>query len=154
MAHRRSYVSKASDIFDYSSGRVVTSRGAFTHVISPDTLQSSTADHPMGSDDGQVFVQQGDLPVHPSPEVEAERAQRAAKNERQWRKWSEDIIPVLLKPYMTLLRETDSLRERNKSFQHQGCAGCAEGRILNVSCIYFDSMFLFPCFTLILIIFW
>lgn len=64
---------------------------------------------------------------------------RAAKRQRQWRKWSEDVIPGLLQPYMSLLRETEGLRDINTRRQANGCAGCSSGRLLEVTCVYFES---------------
>ncbi|KDR70808.1 hypothetical protein GALMADRAFT_75558 [Galerina marginata CBS 339.88] len=66
--------------------------------------------------------------------------QRIAKKQRQWRKWSEDIIPALLKPYLTLLSETAGLHDMSRIDNIHGCTGCADGRLLNVSCIYFQKI--------------
>lgn len=142
----RAHISKAADVFDYSSGRVITSRGTFTHVIDPDRAHDTVVDHTMDSGGEADPVVVGHLTdtAELSPALEAARLQRVAKHERQWRRWSEDIIPALLKPYMTFLRETDSLREQNRASGSQCCTGCAVGRILEVSCIYFNSAFLLP----------
>ncbi|KIM39165.1 hypothetical protein M413DRAFT_75239, partial [Hebeloma cylindrosporum] len=71
---------------------------------------------------------------------ELAREVRAVKKQKQWRKWSEDVIPALLQPYMTLLRETEGLRNINSKRQADGCDGCSEGRLLNVTCVYFDNL--------------
>lgn len=64
----------------------------------------------------------------------------AAKKQRQWRKWSEDVIPALIKPYLGVLQESDGLREMNKiRSDKDACKGCGEGRLLEVSCIFFES---------------
>lgn len=68
---------------------------------------------------------------------------RAAKRQRQWRKWSEDIIPALLQPYMALLSETKGLRYINSKRQGDSCDGCSGGRLLDVTCVYFESMLFF-----------
>lgn len=139
----RSYVSKASKVFDYRPARVVTAHGTFTQVINPDRSEDTISDYSMNADtvdDPVLVVQPDDGVFEQSSTTEAAAQQRFAKHERQWRKWSEDIIPALLKPYMALLRETNSLRDRNRASGHLGCVGCVHGRILDVSCIYFDSM--------------
>ncbi|KDR65453.1 hypothetical protein GALMADRAFT_81864, partial [Galerina marginata CBS 339.88] len=50
------------------------------------------------------------------------------------------IIPALLKPYLTLLSETAGLRDMPQIDNIHGCSGCAQGRLLNVSCIYFQKI--------------
>jgi len=82
---------------------------------------------------------------------EAAREARAAKRQKQWRKWSKDVIPALLQPYMTLLRETEGLRDINSKRQVDACVGCSEGQLLNVTCVYFESRLIF---TFVFISFW
>jgi hypothetical protein len=36
--------------------------------------------------------------------------QQLSKKEKQWKKWETETIPMLLKPYISLLRKTESLR--------------------------------------------
>lgn len=62
------------------------------------------------------------------------------KKQRQWQKWSQVTIPAMLKPYLKLLQVTDSLRDLDHVRHWKGCTGCSSGRMLEVSCIYFDSM--------------
>jgi hypothetical protein len=66
-----------------------------------------------------------------------------SKKAKQWKKWDEEIIPMLMEPYISLLHETESLRNLD-SFHRvstsPGCKGCGAGRHMNVSCIYFESM--------------
>ncbi len=75
---------------------------------------------------------------------------RRSKLERRWQKWSEEVIPMLLKPYICLLRKTDSLRNLAdiQSTAVLGCTGCSLGRTLEVSCVFFQS----KCY--ILVEFW
>lgn len=61
------------------------------------------------------------------------------KKRRQWRQWSEVTIPTMLKPYMELLRVTNSLRDLDHAPSWHGCTGCHNGRMLEVLCIYFNS---------------
>lgn len=72
------------------------------------------------------------------PGVAYEKQQQ--KKERQWQKWSKVTIPAMLKPYLELLRVTNSLRDLDHVRSNQGCTGCDQGQMLEVSCIYFDSM--------------
>ena len=63
---------------------------------------------------------------------------QASKKQRQWRKWSEDIIPSLIKPYLEVLRATSGLRDIDKIRRQDGCKGCVKGELLDVSCIFFE----------------
>lgn len=120
--------------------RFVTAKGVFTQVINLSGVHDTVDDHPMPFEESVDVVPPSEN--EPDLVAEAVRSQRAAKEERQWRNWSRDIIPALLKPYMRLLRETDSLRHKNKVSSASGCSGCHLGRLIEVSCIYFDSKFL------------
>lgn len=72
--------------------------------------------------------------------VNADTEDQADKKERQWRKWSEDVIPALLKPYLSLLEQTSGLRDMDKVRGiGDACRGCDKGRLLDVSCIFFQS---------------
>ena len=65
---------------------------------------------------------------------------RAGKKERQWKNWSDKVIPALLEPYVELLRVSNSLRDLSGVRNFQRCKGCAGGRNLEVVCVYFESM--------------
>ncbi len=116
-------------------GRVSTSVGLFSQVL-PD--EASTA---VGEEDvlTPTAVVEGEGAVDESPADVLAREKRTIKQQRQWRKWSEDIIPALLQPYMALLRETEGLRHINSKRQADGCAGCSSGHLLDVTCVYFES---------------
>jgi hypothetical protein len=66
------------------------------------------------------------------------------KKVNQWRRWSEDIIPSLLVPYLSYMQETSMLRYANIVRQPHGdavaCrAGCGT-RNIKVVCVLFDSV--------------
>ena len=67
------------------------------------------------------------------------------KKQQQWRKWSEDVIPALLQPYMALLHETQSLQNIKSKWYVDSCAGCVKGCLLDVTCVYFESMPIILC---------
>ncbi|KDR80500.1 hypothetical protein GALMADRAFT_62166 [Galerina marginata CBS 339.88] len=123
---RRPYGSKQAVIGH--QGLVYTPSGVYAHIAEPFLTTESTE---------KVDDETNDLPDHDNSEVDE---QRIAKKQRQWRKWSEDIIPALLKPYLTLLSETAGLRDMSQVDDIQGCTGCARGRLLYVSCIYFQKI--------------
>ncbi|RDB20395.1 hypothetical protein Hypma_012501 [Hypsizygus marmoreus] len=62
------------------------------------------------------------------------------KKERQWQKWANETIPALLQPYLTLLRETDSLRESVSSASEVTCACRSHVRKISVACVYFERI--------------
>ena len=139
---------------DNIGSRIVTPAGVFAQVISTTGNPVSVGHVPLGEevemevdpvDEGGVSAMYvgigGEAQVPQGGSVDdGEEIKRAHKKERQWRKWSEDVIPVLLKPYLTLMRETQSLRHINEVRGRKGCTGCAFGRLLEVSCIYFTVL--------------
>ncbi|RDB15385.1 hypothetical protein Hypma_004634, partial [Hypsizygus marmoreus] len=62
------------------------------------------------------------------------------KKDRQWQKWAIDIIPTLLKPYLSLLRETDSLRDGIPGTSEINCNCRSSVRRINVACVYFERI--------------
>jgi hypothetical protein len=65
------------------------------------------------------------------------RARR--KKENQWKNWTEVTIPSLLKPYLSILRNSDTFRYPQAEVSFTCSCGGVNGRNLWVSCIYFDS---------------
>jgi hypothetical protein len=74
---------------------------------------------------------------------EAHRARARRKKENQWRNWTETTLPSLLKPYLSLLRNSDTLHlpPAEVSFR---CHCDDNKRVLKVSCVYFESQILCP----------
>jgi len=139
---RRPYASKSLRLS--LEGRVSTRRGLFAQVLagepeaSTDVRMDGISPPPvMVTDEG--LVDETDKLDDDAADVLAREA-RAAKKQWQWRKWSEDVIPALLQPYMALLRETQGLRDVNSKRHVDSCAGCVKGRLLDVTCVYFESM--------------
>jgi hypothetical protein len=65
------------------------------------------------------------------------------KKVKQWQFWQDRIIPELVPVYMRLYRETVSLSRLHEVRNSILCPGCENGRIIPVSCIFFDRMSLF-----------
>ncbi|PPQ96562.1 hypothetical protein CVT26_006290 [Gymnopilus dilepis] len=78
-----------------------------------------------------------DLPAEDEKE-ENERAR--IKKEKQWVRWSQEVIPSMIKPYVSLLKETESLRNLNAARARKLCKGCRGKSTLQVSCIYFEKI--------------
>lgn len=58
---------------------------------------------------------------------------------KQWIKWNTDVIPSLLKPYLHLLRVTESLRNLHHDQEVPCTCGRSQRRNLTVTCLYFDG---------------
>jgi len=131
-------------------GRISTQAGVFAQILSPDSkMYPMQAIHGQTREGGRIEdsadgeEEEEDIIMSEAEGMkdEAEARKRSGKKERQWKNWSEVIIPAMLEPYMELLRESESLRDLSGARNHQGCQGCGSGRCLEVICIYFESMF-------------
>lgn len=67
---------------------------------------------------------------------------KVSKAQKQWAKWSTEIIPSLLQPYLHLLRVTDSLRNLRHDEARECTCGGTQLRELKVICLFFDGMLL------------
>lgn len=109
----------------------------YGRVYAPDGIYSQLLRDPSQIQDNipqdQTEITSGD---EAGQEVNEKRVE---KNKRLWRKWSEETIPMLLKPYMELLEKTSGLRNLHDSLQDVECKGCGNGRLLKVSCVFFES---------------
>ncbi|RDB23171.1 hypothetical protein Hypma_009676 [Hypsizygus marmoreus] len=75
-----------------------------------------------------------------SAAAESTPSAHSQKKERQWQKWANETIPSLLKPYLALLRETDSLRESVPSASEITCGCRSHVRKISVACVYFERI--------------
>ena len=141
-------VNKTKGIQFKSSGRVGTGAGVFTQVLESSVPHESQANDSV-LDDSLSDVQmlyRNSVSVNEdySSDDDIESLEkRSNKKMQQWKKWTEVIIPAMLQPYMALMHKTDSLRNIENCRKSPFCNGCNNGRILNVTCIYFNSKQLF-----------
>ena len=143
---RRPYASKSLRLS--LEGRVSTRGGLFAQVLDrevPTDISMDGSSPPPVTVAGEGWVDETDQLDEDGANVLVREA-RAAKKQRQWRKWSEDVIPALLQPYMALLRETQGLRDVDSKRHVDSCSGCSRGRLFNVTCVYFESMHNFQSF--------
>lgn len=67
------------------------------------------------------------------------------KKQNQWRRWSEDVIPSLITPYLTYMRQSVSLQctpdLRSLSGDDSHCTGSCHQRSLAINCVLFDRGF-------------
>ncbi|KAJ3472824.1 hypothetical protein NLI96_g13242 [Meripilus lineatus] len=61
------------------------------------------------------------------------------KRQRQWYNWQHETIPSLVQPFLSIFRETSSLREPPAPAPPYDCS-CGSGRSLKVICVYFERM--------------
>jgi len=127
--------------------RIVTRTGIFSHVINVDAVDDDVAHHPLHDDQENVEMAglDEDQLMVISQELDEEAVKRANKLKQQWMKWNDVVIPGLLRPYIGLLFQTDSLQNIHTVRTVLGCTGCQLGRLLDIFCVFFDSMlFHFP----------
>ncbi|KAG1878578.1 hypothetical protein C8R48DRAFT_745225 [Suillus tomentosus] len=88
---------------------------------------------------------------HPVPR----RLTSSQKRANQWRRWSDDIIPRMIVPYLSYIEETLSLRHANvPGERHSNDGECGTGcrtRSIKVACVLFDAfeeitIIACPCF--------
>ncbi len=137
-------VNKTKGIQFKSAGRVGTGAGVFTQVLESSIPHESQAIDSVLDDslpDVQMLYRNSvsDDEDYSSDNGIESLEKRSNKNIQQWKKWTEVIIPAMLQPYMTLMHETDSLRNVENCRKSSFCNGCNNGRMLNVTCVYFNS---------------
>ena len=82
--------------------------------------------------EGNHDIPAGDNPFFQLP------AHSRHKKQVQWNRWVTDVIPSLVKPYMELMRITESLRNPVPAVSH-ACLCRRPSKILNVVCVHFHS---------------
>jgi hypothetical protein len=117
----------------------------FTHAQELHPLRSQTAvdvdDPSVFSDNSPDYSQTYTLFTSESEELRRCRQQR--KKERQWRTWTTQIIPSLIRPCLRLLRESETLRHVPDLCPHR-CTCGAPAKMLAVICVHFECEFFFP----------
>ena len=93
--------------------------------------------HPLHDD--LEDVEMSDSLDHGQQDLDEEAVKRAGKKKRQWMKWNDEVIPDLLRPYVTLLAKTDNLWDTQYIQTGLGCTGCQLGRLIDIFCVFFDS---------------
>jgi hypothetical protein len=116
-----------------------------TPAPTPDLRRNPAADLHGPSNDFNIM---DDMFISLRVEPEGLRRQRQKhKNEKRWKKWTEEVIPSLLRPHLHLLRESETLRS-TPQLTNQQCSCHAPSRRLKVVCVYFER----ECDLLILVI--
>jgi hypothetical protein len=75
------------------------------------------------------------------PETEGMRQERLRlKKQRQWVRWTQEVIPSLLHPHLCLLRKSNSLCNVSHLPTYQCTCNSSSSRTLTVVCVFFESM--------------
>ncbi|KAG1772840.1 hypothetical protein EV702DRAFT_976390 [Suillus placidus] len=81
--------------------------------------------------------------MHFSNDASPRRLTSSQKRANQWRRWSEDIIPAMIVPYLSYIQETVSLRHANTpAIRHRTDGECGTGcrtRNIKVACVFSDA---------------
>ncbi|KAH9828839.1 uncharacterized protein C8Q71DRAFT_859379 [Rhodofomes roseus] len=72
--------------------------------------------------------------------AELRRQQERAKKARQVQRWAHEVLPSLLRPYLHLLRESESLKNRLRPTEPVCTCGGLAARSLSISCVFFDRL--------------
>ncbi|KAG6818511.1 hypothetical protein H0H93_004399, partial [Arthromyces matolae] len=87
-----------------------------------------------------VSTDQGGVFSPSRHEHEEERRTHGQKKQNQWIRWTTVVLPTLVKPYLTLLRKTDSLRVPVTSERNASCGCGSTKRKIEVKALYFDHI--------------
>jgi hypothetical protein len=125
-------------------------RASFTQLFDPADRGLPHQPHPHSTSTLHSYSSNSPQKII-SPSEDERREQAQAKKARQWRSWKEEVIPSLVRPFLAILRCTDSFRLPIPSPAH--CTCVSTSRRLQVTCVYFNSQlyFLLHCLRLSLL---
>jgi hypothetical protein len=72
---------------------------------------------------------------------ELQREKQRLKKQKQWQRWTQDVIPSLLRPHLQLLHNSASLCSVPQHTKHQCKCNAASLRRLKVVCVSFECEF-------------
>ena len=104
-------------------------------------LQPNEMHEDQGSGDAEMSDAAADE-YEETPDTSDCMARAHIKRVQQLQRWNK-IIPEMLAPYVSLLRETKSLRDMSPARKRKLCNGCTDQTTSEVLCVYFDSTFFF-----------
>ena len=99
----------------------------------PPSIDPSVDDQPLFSD--SLYMPEGPIDI-PRP-----RLSGLQKKQNQWRRWSQEVIPSLITPYLTYIQQSGSLQSTPDLFptaHDSHCDGIHRPRSLMVTCVLFD----------------
>lgn len=114
-------------------GRAATSANAVSGSTAYSYPEDATNDPP-AFDIDDVFIE---------PQMESQNEDQRLKRQTQWGRWMNEVIPSLLRPHLSLLRKSASLRSISRSESFNCTCGKTGARHLKVVCVHFEGMFSF-----------
>lgn len=105
-------------------------------------------DRPVNLEDFALAAQESEMPVPPMSEVEfvetpdyTSPSKHRTKRLRQWERWTTEILPLIISPYLELQHSTQSLRnEAVLNIEGRACECCQNAQKLTIWLIRFSSM--------------
>jgi len=98
-------------------------------------------DEPLFSD--SLYMPDGPI------DLPRQRLSSLQKKQNQWRRWSEEVIPSLISPYLSYIRQSASLQSIPDLGCSTGgdsrCSGFCRPQSLAVTCVLFDRAFCLLC---------
>jgi hypothetical protein len=120
--------------------------GPFTQPVNPTNRRSSTlrVGGTLSNTDNQSLVNAIRVTNNPvATDVSGvDRLQSQRRKAESYRKWTNEIIPSLVVPYLSLLKHTISLQQSPNPSLMAEVPSCAHGhprRQINVTLVYLDS---------------
>ena len=91
-------------------------------------------DDPPAFDMDDIFI---------TPQIVSENQNTMRKRETQWSRWMNEVIPLVLRPHLSLLRQSASLRSISRVKSVNCTCGKTSARHLKVVLVHFESKFFF-----------
>lgn len=122
-----------------SRGRPLGPRSDASVPQSHDASPSPSHSPPASDPETRVEESFYQLYTDDVPDPNYDSTFRASKRSKQWQTWASQTIPSMLQPYLTLLRESQSLCniDRNPVAVSCTCDG-ASMRTIQVTCVFFE----------------
>lgn len=92
-----------------------------------------------------------DVFISDQPDTEEMRQEKLRRKKgKQWARWTQEVIPSLLRPHLRLLHKSRSLCEVPRSFTYRCTCNASSSRSLAVVCVFFERMCDVSCSKLLL----
>lgn len=125
---------------DYTQ-QASTSRGRLPHSASINLASTRGSTFSAADSDDPVPDIMDDIFVVDNPNSDELRRQRQRlKKQKQWLRWTNEVIPSLVQPHLHLLRISESLRS-TPQYENPLSRCDSDVRNLKIVCVYLDSKF-------------
>jgi hypothetical protein len=106
----------------------------------PDPEQApDVVDDPVPTSDFNFMT---DVFITDPPETAELRQEKLRhKKKRQWARWTQEVIPSLLRPHLRLLHKSKSLCVVPRTSNYQCTCGGLSSRSLTIACVFFERAY-------------